>query len=40
MDMILGFISDKFGKEMGKDIADSIEYTCNDNPNNDIFAVL
>lgn len=39
MDMILGFISDKFGKERAKDIADSIEYIWNDNPSNEIFSI-
>ncbi|BCZ46821.1 dimethyladenosine transferase [Clostridium gelidum] len=38
MDMILGFISDKFGKEKAMEIADSIEYVWNDNPEEDMFA--
>ena len=36
--MILGFISDKCGKERAKDIADSIEYIWNYNPSNDMFS--
>ena len=38
MDMMLGFISDKFGREKAKEIADSIEYVWNDNPGEDMFA--
>ena len=38
MDMILGFISDKFDREKAKEIADSIEYVWNDNPEEDMFA--
>ena len=38
MDMILGFISDKFGKEKAMEIADHIEYIWNDDPQEDIFA--
>lgn len=40
MDMILGFICDKFGKEKAKEIAERIEYIWNDNPREDIFAKL
>lgn len=38
IDMMLGFISDKFGKEKAKEIAHHIEYVWNDNPSDDIFA--
>lgn len=38
MDMMLGFICDKFGKEKAKEIAERIEYIWNDNPKEDIFA--
>lgn len=39
MDMILGFISDRFGKEKSKEIANRIEYVWNDDPEQDIFAL-
>lgn len=39
MDMILGFIADKFGKEKAKEISKRIEYVWNDNAEHDIFAI-
>jgi len=39
MDMTLGFISDRFGKEKSKEIANRIEYVWNDDPEQDIFAL-
>ncbi|PJI07229.1 MULTISPECIES: DJ-1/PfpI family protein [Clostridium] len=38
IDMTLGFVSDRFGKEKAIKIANDIEYIWNDNCTNDIFA--
>ncbi len=38
IDMALGFVADKFGNEKAEEIADSIEYIWNPDPNNDKFA--
>jgi len=38
IDMILGFVADKFSKEKAKEIADNIEYVWNDDPSEDMFA--
>ncbi len=40
IDMALGFVADKFGNEKAKEIADSIEYIWNPDPNNDKFCLL
>jgi len=37
IDMALGFISDRFGREKTAEIAQSIEYIWNSNKNNDLF---
>lgn len=37
MDMILGFVADRFGQKKSEAIARHIEYIWNDDPNNDIF---
>ncbi len=37
MDMVLGFISDRHGKDTSMEIADHIEYLWNDDPNHDPF---
>ena len=39
IDMTLGFISDCFGKKKAEEIADSIEYIWNKDPENDPFAI-
>jgi len=38
IDMILGFVADKFSEEKAKEIADNIEYIWNDDPSEDMFA--
>lgn len=38
IDMALGFVADRFGHEKAKEIAESIEYIWNPDPNNDLFA--
>ncbi|GEQ48793.1 DJ-1/PfpI family protein [Tetragenococcus koreensis] len=38
MDMALGFIADQRGKNIAEKISFEIEYSWNDNPNNDLFA--
>ena len=38
IDMILGFVADKFSKEKAIEIAENIEYVWNDDPSEDIFA--
>jgi len=38
IDMALGFVADRFGKEKAKDIAHSIEYIWNSDKDNDQFA--
>jgi len=38
MDMALGFVSDRFGREKASAIAVSIEYVWNDDQSNDLFA--
>lgn len=38
IDMSLGFIADRFGNGKAKEIAESIEYIWNPDPNNDQFA--
>ncbi|MFA6850519.1 MAG: DJ-1/PfpI family protein [Selenomonadaceae bacterium] len=38
MDMALGFISDRFGREKASAVAVSIEYVWNDDQSNDLFA--
>ena len=39
IDMALGFISDRSGEEKAREIADSMEYVRNGNPDNDPFAL-
>ena len=39
IDMSLGFVSDRFGKETAVKIARIIEYEWNDNKENDIFGI-
>lgn len=39
MDMSLGFIADRHGKEIAEEIADNIEYLWNQNKDNDSFAI-
>ena len=39
MDMPLGFIQDQVGQEEARKIADTIEYSWNNDPQKDIFAV-
>lgn len=38
IDMALGFVSDRFGKDAAHKIASDVEYIWNDNSSNDIFA--
>ena len=38
IDMALGFISDRFGEEKAREIADAMEYVWNSDPGNDPFA--
>ena len=38
IDMALGFVSDRFGRETAEDIARKTEYIWNDDPDNDPFA--
>lgn len=38
MDMSLGFIADRFGRDTSEEIADAIEYIWNDDKNSDLFA--
>ena len=39
IDMALGFISERFGEEKAREIADAMEYVWNGNPDNDPFAL-
>lgn len=39
IDMALGFIRDRSGEEKAREIADSMEYVWNGNPDNDPFAL-
>lgn len=39
IDMTLGFISDRFGKDRAIEIANHIEYIWNDDCRNDLFAI-
>lgn len=39
MDMTLGFIADRHGKEIAEEIADNIEYLWNQDKDNDSFAI-
>ena len=39
IDMALGFIRDRSGEEKAREIADSMEYVRNSNPDNDPFAL-
>ena len=38
MDMALGFVADRFGRERAAEIARQIEYRWNDDPDDDPFS--